>query len=60
VTTSAQRLFERVAKDNPDAGKENLRTAFLGLAMEDNDVLKDVLNDMFELIWTIRVIGEKA
>jgi hypothetical protein len=60
MTTSAQRIFERVAKDNPDAGKENLRTAFLNLAMEDDEVLKDVLNDMFELIWTLRVIGEKV
>ena len=60
MTTSAQTLFERVASDNPDAGKEKLRTAFLKLAMEDNNVLEDVLNDMFELIWTLRAIGEKV
>jgi hypothetical protein len=59
MTIQAQALFARVAAAKPNARKDDLRDAFLKLAMEDDGVLKSIVNDMFELLWTLRKIGEE-
>ena len=59
MSTPAQALFARVAAEKPNARKDDLRDSFLKLAMEDDWVLRSILNDMFELLWTLRRIGEE-
>ena len=59
MTIQAQALFARVAAEKPNARKDDLQDAFLKLAMEDDGVLKSIVNDMFELLWTLRKIGEE-
>jgi hypothetical protein len=55
----AQTLFDRIVRENSDAGKEKLRDAFRTRAMEDDGLLKSIVNEMFELLWTFGKVAER-
>jgi hypothetical protein len=56
----AQVLFDRVARENSGAGKEKLRDAFRTQAMEEDALVKSIVNEMFEVLWTFGKVAKRC
>ena len=56
----AQALFDRVVRENSGAEKNLLRDAFRTRAMEDDALLKSIVSEMFEVLWTFGKVAERC
>jgi len=52
-----QALYNQIVEEKPDAGKEEIRALFLAVAMDDREMLQAIVNEMFEVTWTLSKIA---
>ena len=54
-----QTVFDQILEERPEATKEELRAAFMTIAMSDPETLEWIVREMFEVTWALSKVAEK-